>query len=182
MPSSCHPRTTTKSIPFSLSLRIIRICTKPERRDKRLEELKQLLLARNYPENLVDRSIEKARKVPRKVALMKVKKKITEKRPIFALKYDPRIPSIQPMVAKHWRSMKFQDKHLSECFAQPPLIAFKRQTNIRDFLIKSKVPPKPKPYPERQRKGMVKCRKNCTACPFIIQGKEVKIDEKIPGK
>ena len=33
MPSSCHPRTTTKSIPFSLSLRIIRICTKPERRD-----------------------------------------------------------------------------------------------------------------------------------------------------
>ena len=86
MPSSCHPRTTTESIPFSLSLRIVRICTKPERRDKRLEELKQLLLARNYPENLVDRSIEKARKVPRKVALMKVKKKLTEKRPIFALK------------------------------------------------------------------------------------------------
>ena len=73
--------------------------------------------------------------MPRKVALMKVKKRVTEKRPLFALKYNPRIPSIQPMVAKDWRSMKFQDKYLSECFGQPPLIAFKRQSNIRDFLI-----------------------------------------------
>ena len=80
------------------------------------------------------------------------------------------------MVAKHWRSIKFQDKYLSECFAQPPLIAFKRQSNIRDGLIKSKIPPKPKPYPERQRKGMSKCGKNCTACSFIIQGEEVRID------
>ena len=28
LPSSCHPKTTTQSIPYSLSLRIERICTK----------------------------------------------------------------------------------------------------------------------------------------------------------
>ena len=74
LPSSCHPKSTTKSIPYSLSLRIVRICIKDENRDKRLAELKELLLARKYPENLVDRSIEKARKIPRKIALLKVKK------------------------------------------------------------------------------------------------------------
>ena len=73
----------------------MRICTKPEDRDSRLAELKDLLIARNYPESLIDRGIEKARKVPRRVALLKVRRKESEKRPIFALKYDPRTPSIQ---------------------------------------------------------------------------------------
>ena len=41
---SCHPAGVTASIPFSLGLRIVRICTKPVNRDKRLNELKQVLL------------------------------------------------------------------------------------------------------------------------------------------
>ena len=62
LPSSCHPKTTTKSIPFSLSLRIIRICTKTQDRDKRLGELKELLLARDYPELLIESAIKKSLK------------------------------------------------------------------------------------------------------------------------
>ena len=46
--SSCHPAHTTKNIPFSLALRIVRICSLPEDREKRFEELKCLLLAREY--------------------------------------------------------------------------------------------------------------------------------------
>ena len=176
LPSSCHPKATTKSIPFSLSLRIVRICIKPENRDQRLKELKELLLARNYPESLVDRGIEKAVKIPRKVALLKVKRKEAESRPIFAVKFDPRLPSIQPIVSRHWRAMKSQDKYLGECFAEPPLIAFRRQSNIRDFLIKSKIPPPQRPYPDRTKKGMTNCGKGCPTCPYIQYGKEVKID------
>ena len=147
LPANCHPKTTTKSIPFSLSLRIIRICSKPENRDKRLTELKELLTARNYPESLIDRSIEKAKKIPRKVALMKVEeKKTTENRPIFITKYDPRMPVLQPILAKHWRAMKIQDKYLSECIIKPPMTAFRMQANLRNYLIKSKLPPPPRPY------------------------------------
>ena len=103
--------------------------------------------------------IEKAKKVPRNVALMKVRKKTAEARPVFALKFDPRIPAIQPMVGKHWRYMKVQDKYLG--FKQPPLIAYKRQRNIKDFLIKSKVPA----APQTKKNGMSKCGQSCTACP-----------------
>ena len=46
LPSSCHPKSTTQAIPYSLSLRIVRICTKKENRYSRLKELKELLLAR----------------------------------------------------------------------------------------------------------------------------------------
>ena len=139
LPSSCHSKSTTKAIPYWLSLRIIRICTKPEFRDIRLSELKELLLARQYPESLIDRSIERARKIPRKVALLKMRTKNKEKQPIFAVKYDPRMPTLQPMLAKHYRSMITQDSHLKQCFPKPPLTAFKRQGNIRNLLIKSKI-------------------------------------------
>ena len=71
LPSSCHPKTTTKSIPFSLSLRIIRICTKTQDRDKRLGELKELLLARDYPELLIESAIKKALTISRKVKKVK---------------------------------------------------------------------------------------------------------------
>ena len=133
---------------------VYNICTKPENRDKRLAELKELLLAREYPESLIDRAVERAKKIPRKVALYKVTKKITEERPIFALKFDPRMPSVPKLLAKHWRSMVSQNQYMKECFKKPPMTTFRKQPNLRNLLIKSKIPPPPEPYPRRERKGM----------------------------
>ena len=113
--------------------------------------------------------------MPRKVALFKVKKKTSEKRPVFATKFDPRIPALQPMIAKYWRAMT-QEKYMKGCFSQPPLIAFRRQTNCRDLIIKSRVPRAPRPYPSRTEGGMTKCGKSCPACPYILPTKTVKID------
>ena len=48
LPSSCHPKQIVKSIPFSLGLRIVRICSSKEDRDKRLLEMKTSLLARGH--------------------------------------------------------------------------------------------------------------------------------------
>ena len=50
LPSSCHPPTCTKNIPFSLSLRIVRICSKPEYREKQFIKLKELTVSRGYSE------------------------------------------------------------------------------------------------------------------------------------
>ena len=49
LPSSCHLKQTTANIPFSLCLRILRICTNPVTREKRMSELKLRLLLRDYP-------------------------------------------------------------------------------------------------------------------------------------
>ena len=149
LPSSCHPKATSKAIPFSLSLRIVRICTKKKQRYQRLSELKELLLARKYPEQLIDAAQDKAKKIPRKVALLKVRKKDTTNRPVFSIKYDPRLPSIQALQSKHWRSMTVQNQYLKEVFTEPPMTAYRRQTNIRDILIKFKVRPAPERYPKR---------------------------------
>ena len=135
-----------------------------------MSELKELILARQYPESLIDRAIERARKIPRKVALLKVRTKNKEKQPIFAVKYDP-----MPMLAKHYRSMISQDSHLKQCFPKPPLTAYKRQSNIRNFLIKSKIPPPPELYPRRNLRGTKRCSKSCSTCPYIKEGDEIKV-------
>ena len=62
--TSCHPIGCTKNIPFSLALRIVRICTNEKVREKRFLELKQLLLNRGYPTHLIDSALEKARSIP----------------------------------------------------------------------------------------------------------------------
>ena len=153
----------------------IRTCTKNEERDERLSELKELLLARKYPEQIVDRAIHRAKKIPRNVALFNIRRKTTEKLPVFALKYDPRLPAVQQIVGKHWRSMTGQVRHLKECIPLPPLTAYRRQTNLRDLLVKAKIPPPMRPYPHRKKQGMSNCGKSCTA--YIEKGKEVKINQ-----
>ena len=57
-----------------------------------------MFLVRNYPINLIDRAIEKARKVPRLLALKKVEKKKQTDSPIFAIVFDPRLPDIDTII------------------------------------------------------------------------------------
>ena len=178
LPSSCHPKQTTKAIPKSLGLRIVRICSNPVMRDKRLEDLKQSLLERGYSENMLDISINKVRKVPREAALQKVNRTKEIKRPVFPVTYDPRLPSVTTLISKHWRSMVSRDKHLKEVFPSPPLIAYKRQPNFRSYLIRAALAKGQQRYPQRNQKGMTKCNKNsCTACPYVREGKGLRINE-----
>ena len=94
LPSSCHNKSVTKSIPFSLSLRIVRAGTNPIKREQRFAEWKNRLLERGYSAIIVDSAIEKARQIPRKKALKKVTKSRQSKGPVLALLYDPRLPPV----------------------------------------------------------------------------------------
>ena len=175
LPTSCHPKQTTKSIPFSLATRIIRICSSSETRDKELENLKTLLFERQYKAEIVNCAIEKAKTIPRAQLLKPKLTKKTNERPVFAVMYDPRMPSLQPIQAKHWRSMVSRDAHLQKVFPQPPLTAFKRQRNLKDLLIRAKIPPTPKRNQERSTKGMKMCLKvYCNTCPYVKERKNFK--------
>ena len=53
LPSSCHVKQTTTAIPYSLGLRIVRICRDPINREKQFKNLKNQLLERGYPEQVI---------------------------------------------------------------------------------------------------------------------------------
>ena len=68
-----------------------------------------------------------------------------------------------------------QDPYLKKVFPQPPMVAFRRPKNLRDILIKAKVPPTPQKKPRRQLNGMKACNgKQCQTCPYVKTGKSFK--------
>ena len=118
LPSSCHPSHVTQNIPFSLALRIVRICTFTTDREKRFSELKDLLISRDYEPKIIDSAIERARNIPRNEALKRVQSVKTSRRPVFVVNFDPRLPAIPAILSKHWRTMT-QDPRLKEIFPEP---------------------------------------------------------------
>ena len=69
---------------------------------------------------------------------------------------------------------------------QPPLTAFKTQKNIRDYIIRAKVPPQIGPCTKKRINGQFKCGKYCVIFPFIkkenIKNRQIYIDINSPLK
>ena len=178
LPSSCHPAHTTASIPFSLALRIIRICSRMEDRNRRLDELKTMLLERDYKLGIVNAAIGKAKAIPRPEALKKVIRSQEEgRRPVMVVTYDPRLPAIPALVTKHWRTMCREDPYLKEVFQKPPLVAYRKQKTTGNKIIRAKLPEPASRQPRRLLPGMKKCSrsgKECSICPWVREGKMAK--------
>ena len=64
------------------------------------------------------------------------------------------------------------DPHMKEIFPSVPLIAYRRQKNLREYLIRAKVP-KNTSRPKRKLPGMKKCNK-CVYCSYINTGDHAK--------
>ena len=73
--------------------------------------------------------------------------------------------------------MTFQDQYMREVFPEPPLTAFRRQKNLRDLLIRARVPGPPRPHEQRVKRGMSRCGAQCTAYPYVKCVKQIRISE-----
>ena len=169
--SSCHPSHVCDNIPFSLALRIVRICSTIVAREKRFSELKEMLLSREYSAGIINAAIERARNIQRSEALKTVFRPKTTDRPVLSIQYHPMLPSISKIIQKHYRTMTL-DPHMKEIFPSVPLIAYRRQKNLREYLIRAKVP-KNTSRPKRKLPGMKKCNK-CVYCSYINTGDHAK--------
>ena len=67
--SSCHPLHTKKAIPFSLALRLRRICSTDATFNTRAAQLTTYLLKPGYNRNFVTKQIRRASDIPRRLTL-----------------------------------------------------------------------------------------------------------------
>ena len=105
----------------------------------RLAELKKFLISRSYRARSVEDAIQKIMKIPRETALKKVDRKENE-RPVFIITYNPALPSVAKIVNKHWKVMT-ADPYLKELFPDPPMVAYGRAKNLKEKLVRARVPP-----------------------------------------
>ena len=67
--SSSHPAATKRSIPFSQSLRLRRLCSDEEDFNSQAIQMSSFFQAREYPADLVQQALHQAKEIPREQAL-----------------------------------------------------------------------------------------------------------------
>ena len=168
LPNSCHPNHICKNVPYSLALRLVRICSEENTLKKRLNELKEMLLLRKYNRNVVNGAIEKILLLDRNQTLEKVPKKKNE-RVIISVKYHPKLPSVSKIIVKHWKTMT-KDIEAKDAFPKPPMVAYRQPPNLKSVLCRAKLP-KIK-HSKRRKNGLQKCFGACDICPYTLTSKE----------
>lgn len=161
-PNSCHPRHVTENIPYSLALRLKRICSYHGDFLLELSKLKDLLLSRGYRIKSIENSFSKVIDMDRRLALQKkVKKKVD--RVALPLPFDPRLPHVSSIVYRFWKVMT-QNPRLKKIFPNPPMVCWSRPKNIRDHLIRANLAKELNRRSLRVKTGFLHCNRNCIVC------------------
>ncbi|XP_078374508.1 uncharacterized protein LOC144658057 [Oculina patagonica] len=135
--SSSHPYHTKKSIPYSLALRLRRICSKDEFFECRSKELQTYLTKRGYKNRFVKSQISRAKLIPREDTLKEHLHEIKEpSRVPFILTYNPALPNINKILRKK-QPILHSTERLHEIYKEPPVVAYRRSPNLRDQLVRA---------------------------------------------
>ena len=90
-----------------------------------------------YPYRLYIYIINRAITIPRNELLNKIKTSNTERLPL-TVTYNRTLPDLKTIIDKNWHILQIQPK-LKEIFAEPPILAFKRNKNLRDIIRGNKL-------------------------------------------
>lgn len=165
--SSHHPA-MKNSIPFSQFLRLRRLCSDDVDFDLKAAEMREFFHQRHYPTDVINSALSKVKQIPRTQTLQPTTTSAAEERPILSLLYHPAVHRVRKILLSNWNILHSRAE-VAEIFDQPPLIAYKRDTNIRDTLVRSKLQESTQRTP-----GTSPCNKpKCQTCPFICRTTDV---------
>ena len=131
----------------------------------------QFFIDRHYPPQIVHNALTKAKSVCRSQALSD-SPKTPSHRPIAVIPYHPHNLPAKNIILRNWHILQ-NDPALSDCFSEPPLIAYKKPQNIRDTLVRSKLCNKT--THKQSAPGTQPCGKpSCKTCPFLDKTTRIK--------
>jgi hypothetical protein len=167
--TSNHPNHCKDSIPYSQALRIIERCTENENKEENLENLKEKLLERNYPTELIERKFESACKKDRKSLIFQKRRQKNKKdgKIRCMLTYNKSNPPIHKWVraGKKLLEKSEQAKALGEAIQ----ICTKQPKNLQALVGGCKNEPRVAEIPPDA--GCVKCGKCKVVCPVLKESK-----------
>ncbi|EDO36531.1 predicted protein [Nematostella vectensis] len=133
--------------------------------NNRCNELANYLLKRGYKPAFLKRQILRVANISRIDALRPNNNNHKNSRRIpFVTTYNPTLPNINNIIRRNY-NLLLSSKRCHKVFTEPPLVAFRRSPNLRDILVKAKLPSDRSPT--NQPPGAFRCGKNCLTCPFI---------------
>ena len=145
---------------FSQFLRLRRLCSGDSDFPEKSEAMCQFFDKRSYSVSVdVQAGHHRAQQIDQQSALQTAEKENADRIP-FTLTFHPHIHAVKFIILKNFKLLQ-NDSETSTIFWQPPLISFKRDKNIGNFLVRSS-------FQTNDQSGTFKCaRSRCKTCPFI---------------
>ncbi|XP_072452300.1 uncharacterized protein [Chiloscyllium punctatum] len=136
--SSFHPKHIKAAIPYGQTVRMHRICSEDEECDGHLEVLKGALTRTGYDAQLIDRQFPRATVRNRNDLFRRQTRAATDRVP-FVVQYFPGAERLCH-VLRDLQHIINEDEHLTKTFPTPPLLAFKQPPNLKQIIVRSKLP------------------------------------------
>ena len=133
--SSSHPSHVKNSIPYSQFLRLRRLCSDESDFSKKSKEMCQFFEKRGYPASVIQAAHHRAQQIDRQSALQTSQKEKNDRIP-FTLTFHPRNNPVKAIILNNFKILQ-NDPETGAIFSQPPLISFKRDKNVGNFLVRS---------------------------------------------
>ena len=106
-----------------------------------------------------------AQQIDRQAALQTAEKENTNRIP-FTLTFHPHNHVVKSIILKNFKLLQ-NNSETGTIFSQPPLISFKRDKNIGNFLVRSS-------FQTNDQSRIFKCaRSRCKTCSFIHNGEKI---------
>ena len=122
---------------------------------------------RGYPVSVVKAGHHRAQQFDRQSALQTSQKDKNDRIP-FTLPFHPHNHAIESIILNNFKLLQ-NDPETGRIFSQPPLISFKHDKNVGNFLVRSALKANEQP-------GTFKCaRSRCKTCLFSLNTSKIDI-------
>ncbi|XP_056425917.1 uncharacterized protein LOC130367520 [Hyla sarda] len=168
--SSCHPRSMVRSLPASQMMRARRIIGQDDQIEPSLTRMSDNFRKRGYPKKLLEECKNRTLCMNRETLLQKTTKGAQLARIPFVSTFGDHSGQISKILNRHWDLLKASFPNIVE-FRSRPLMSYRRNTNLKDKLVKSDVSTKPdsQMYLTVASKGSYPCRQ-CVNCSYMNKG------------
>ena len=151
--SFSHPEHTKRSIVFSQTLRVSRICSREIDFRDHCRRMRSWFLKRKYPEKLIDKEMKKVRFIP---ANLQNKKR--EKGVPFVVTYHPILNSLSKIIRDNMYLLNMNEE-VRKTFSPGPMVSFQSARKLSSYLVRAKL------YSLERKVGSSKCgKRRCEVC------------------
>ena len=137
--SSCHLYHCKKGIPYSQTLRLIRICSDSTSFDRRCNDLERWLLERGYIEKEVRKQVLRGRAFCRDDLLNRERTLQEKTKVTFNLTYYPVFKDVRKIL-KEFQLLLTPDQAQKKFFSEVSIIGFKNAKSLKDHLVRAVLP------------------------------------------
>jgi len=142
-----------------------RICSEKAEFFIHASHLIDYFIERGYKRDELLKTLDEVSKISREDLLVENNSVNEDSRVIFVSDYHPALKQLPAILKKHYHILK-KDRKLSEIFAAPPMVAFRKSRCIKDYLVHSDISNRRKAKVDQLSLKTVPCNR-CKLCKNI---------------